>query len=41
MYTDDNVIISRSPQGPQKCLDALGQDCNGDNPPTSLKPKLW
>ena len=28
MYTDDNVIISRCPQGPQKCLGAPGQYCN-------------
>ena len=28
MYADDIVIISRSPQGLQKCLDALGIYCN-------------
>ena len=27
-YADDIVIISRSLQGLQKCLDALGQYCN-------------
>ena len=28
LYADDIVIISRSPQRLQKCLDALGQYCN-------------